>query len=253
MELIERDRELRCLASVSDATRAGSGRVVVVEGEAGIGKTALLRAAAAMFEGDGIATLKARGGELERDFGFGVARQLFEPALAGLPARSRRAMFVGAAALAAPVVVLDQRVPQRAVPDPVFAAQHGLYWLAVNLASLRPMALLVDDAHWSDVASMRWLLYVARRLEGVQLSLVLGWRSGDPGARVEVLDALRSEPSVEQLAPAGLTAEATSHMIRRQLPDAEDPFCAACHQATGGNPFFVGELTAAITEQTYWR
>jgi DNA-binding CsgD family transcriptional regulator len=217
-----------------------------VEGEAGVGKTVLLRAVAERMSQGGLAVLRARGGELERDFGFGVVRQLFEPALSGVPAETRTSVFSGAASLAVGVLGTSELAANRPAADTTFASQHGLYWLAVNLASLRPVVLLVDDAHWSDAASLRWILYLVRRMEEVPLSVALGWRSGEPNAHVQILQALRLEPLVEALSLSGLTAEGTARLVRDRIPDAEEGFCTACHRVTGGNPFLAGELAAAL-------
>ena len=77
--LLDRENELRALARQVTAARAGAGRVIVVDGPAGIGKSSLLGAAASGAEADGVAVLRARGGPLEQDAAWGVARQLFEP------------------------------------------------------------------------------------------------------------------------------------------------------------------------------
>ena len=78
-ELLDRDAELRALTRQVAAVRDGAGRVVVVDGPAGIGKTSLLAVVARGAEAAGIAVLRARGGPLEQDAPWGVARQLFEP------------------------------------------------------------------------------------------------------------------------------------------------------------------------------
>jgi predicted ATPase len=79
--LLERERELQCIDAAIAAAREGSGRSVVVEGPAGIGKSTVLAAARAAAEDGATRFLRARGAELERDFAFGVVRQLFEPML----------------------------------------------------------------------------------------------------------------------------------------------------------------------------
>jgi len=80
--LLERDDELEHVEAALAQARAGRGRIVVVEGPAGIGKTALLAAARTAAADEGMRVLRARANELERDFVFGVVRQLFEPPLA---------------------------------------------------------------------------------------------------------------------------------------------------------------------------
>ena len=97
MPLQERDDTLAEAGELLAEARAGSGRLLVLEGPAGIGKTRLLASIHERARADGMQTLRARAGELEQDFPFGVVRQLFDAALAG-PARAER--LSGAAELA---------------------------------------------------------------------------------------------------------------------------------------------------------
>ena len=123
--------------------------------------------------------LAARSSELEREFGFGVVRQLFEAAVAEAP----DVALAGAAASAAPLFATDPGgAPGDGEAAASFAALHGLYWLTLNLAAERPLLLAVDDLHWCDRPSLRFLAYLARRLEGTRVILALGlvyaWRKG---------------------------------------------------------------------------
>ena len=77
-QLLEREAELAALDAAIDAARRGAGRLVVVEGPAGIGKSRLLAVAGHRAQERGMAVLRARGGELEREFAYGIVRQLFE-------------------------------------------------------------------------------------------------------------------------------------------------------------------------------
>src|SRR3954470_1879756 len=147
--LLERDGELAALAAVLDSVRAGMGRLVAVQGEAGIGKTALLGAMARMAVRNEVSVLRARGSELERDAPFGVALQLFERRLGTLAPEARTRAFRGAARLAAPLFDASGVEAPIAGGGPAMATQqrsliHGLYWLASNLAERRPVVLIVD-------------------------------------------------------------------------------------------------------------
>lgn len=168
VELFERARELAAIDAVLRDADAGSGRVLVVEAAAGIGKTALIRAADAMARARAMRVLRARAGELESGFAFGVVRQMFEPVLA---ACGRSELLTGAAAHAAPVFL-----PGGAPVAPDMVVLHGLHWLTAQLAAAQPLALLVDDAHWVDPASARSLDYLARRIDGLPVALVVALR-----------------------------------------------------------------------------
>src|SRR3954447_7751186 len=102
--LVERTGELAPVAGALTAAASGRGRAVVVEGPAGIGKTRLLDAARAAAAAEGFLVLTARASPLERDFGFGVVRDLLGPVLRD-PAE-RAALMQGAARLAGPVLDL---------------------------------------------------------------------------------------------------------------------------------------------------
>src|ERR1051326_547256 len=104
--LLERDSELeRIEAALTDAS-AGQGTCVVIEGPAGIGKTALLRAVTDAAAARDVRVLRARGTELERDFAFGVVRQVFEPVLADAADAERSDLLQGAAGVAAALLGL---------------------------------------------------------------------------------------------------------------------------------------------------
>jgi DNA-binding CsgD family transcriptional regulator len=218
---------------------AGSGGAVVFEGPAGIGKSSLL-AAARTAAAAGVRVLSARGGELEHELPFGIVRQLLEPAVVAGDPEERAALLAGAAALAKPVLFAAD---PEAGAEPSFSALHGLYWLTVNLADERPLLVAVDDAHWADVASLRWLIYLARRLEGVPLALVLAARPAGPGPVQELLDELLVSPEVAVLQPGGLSEQAIAMLAGQVLAAEADPgFVTACQRATGGNPFLLREL-----------
>src|SRR5215471_19550776 len=190
--------------------------------------------------------LSARGSELERAFSYGVVRQLFESFLAFLPPDERAGAFAGAGALAAPLFDPVQLAAQP-LADSSLATLHGLYWLAANVAASGPLLLAVDDLHWCDLASLRWLAYILPRMEGLGLWIVVSLRHGDPGEDPGLLAQIVSDPLATVIRPAPLSRGAAARFVRRTLsPDADDAFCAACHQETGGNPLLLRELMHAI-------
>jgi DNA-binding CsgD family transcriptional regulator/tetratricopeptide (TPR) repeat protein len=242
--LLERDEELVRIGELLESARSGRGGVLVLEGPAGIGKTRLLRAAAALAEESGVTLLSARGSELERDFAYGVVRQLLERPLA--EARNRQELLSGAAALAAPVLSHRATSAERQ-PSSVFGALHGLYWLSANLASVKPIALAIDDAHWADRPSLRFLAYLANRLEGLAVGVLVARRVGEPGSDLELFGEIATSPLVRLQRIEHLSELAVGELIRAAV--AEEPhseFVRACHEATGGNPLLVHELVASV-------
>jgi predicted ATPase len=189
--LIERDADLGVLSAAIARAQDGDGALVVIEGPPGIGKSSLLRAARAEAGVRGVRWLYARGGELERDFPYGVARQLLErPARAG-----GERLLSGAAALARAPLGLDDRTQ---AADSELSGAHGLYWLVCNLADRAPVVLVVDDAHWADEPSLQFLIYLARRLEGLPVGVLAAVRSGLHG---DLVAELTAGPEAGLLAP----------------------------------------------------
>src|SRR5438067_8021400 len=135
--MLEREAEMAALAATLDAAGAGDGRLVVVEGSAGIGKTRLLAEARERARAVEMRVLSARGGELEGEFAFGIVRQLFEAPLASATAEIRAELLAGAAGLSASLFASAPTAGEGA--ESSFAILHGLYWLAANFASRKPM------------------------------------------------------------------------------------------------------------------
>lgn len=244
--LLERDGELSAIRAGLDASLAGDGRCLVVEGPAGIGKSSLLAVAQAEAASRGVRVLSAAGGELERDFPYGVVRQLFAATVAGDSTEHR--WLAGAAQLALPVIDLDCGAEDRGESH-LLGVLHGLYWLTVNLATDGPVLVTVDDAHWCDVASLRFLIYLRRRLEGLPVLLLVATRIGEPGTDERLLRQLGGDGDPDVLRPRHLSVGAAAAWLRVGL--AEDPdatFTLAAHAATGGNPFLLGELVTALLE-----
>ena len=130
--LLERERELHRFDRLLAEVASGRPGLVVVEGSAGIGKSRLIAELRDRARGEGLRVVAARGSDLEREFPFGVVRQLFEPLLAE-PAE-REPLLSEAAAPAR--LVFEEVKPGGAGGDDVsFAVLHGLYWLTVNLAA----------------------------------------------------------------------------------------------------------------------
>jgi DNA-binding CsgD family transcriptional regulator len=248
IDLLERDLELDVLAGAIRRAAGGAGGTVLVEGPAGVGKTRLLQAAAERAVDSSLMVLRARGGELERSFPFGIARQLFAAAVGALNAGRRDSVLSGTAGVA--VELVDPRAPARIVFDSdeaLYARVHGLYWLCAGLAAERPLVLVVDDAQWADLPSLQWLLFMARRPGDLPVTLVVSARTPGAGEWPEPLSLLRDEPGVVLIRPLPLTASGSAVLIDRMLGQGPaEEFAAACHRATGGNPFFLCELMASL-------
>ncbi|MEV6604145.1 AAA family ATPase [Kutzneria sp. NPDC051319] len=236
MALVEREPELAAIRAMIGAAAAGHGRTALVEGPPGIGKTAVLAAAGEHARGRGLRVLTSIGGELEQDLPFTIVRQLFEPPLR---TEDRAELLAGAAGLAAPVFGGHDAGQGDVV--------YGLYWLCANLSESAPLLLVVDDLHWADGPSLRFLSHLSRRIADLPVLLLLAARPGT------VLDSLvdtalgGAAPHVIRLRQ--LSDEAVGVLVRRDLSaEAEDEFCRACAVATGGNPFLLAEAVTNLRE-----
>jgi DNA-binding CsgD family transcriptional regulator len=248
--LVERDRERAELGEGLAEACAGRGSLAVVEGQAGQGKTALLRDLRLQAAERGVEVLTATGAELERSFAFGVVRQLFEPALWRAGPDGRERLFAGSAARVRPVFDGDDAGGEGT--DISHARLHGLFWLCANLAGDGPLVLLVDDAHWADAPSMRFLDVLARRIEDLPVLLVVAARPAEPGAEQDILDALAAAPAARAVHAGVLGADGVRALLERALGQApEEPFVDACLEVTAGNALLVTELVRTLAAGGY--
>ena len=242
--LLDRAEELRAITLAINSAVSGSGSALLIEGVAGIGKTRLMLHAGQRAAGAGMTVLTARAAEFEGGYAWGVVRQLFEPVMrAGGGPR----LAGDAARLAGPALALGTRSEQDS-----FAVLHGLYWLTVGIAERAPLLLAVDDLHWADQPSLRFIAHLARRLDGLPVLLVLTVREPRSGtAQDKALTAgLAEEAGVTVLRPGALGRSACAALLRGALgqpPSAA--FLAACRERTGGNPLLLRALLSSLTAE----
>ncbi len=210
---------------------------MLFEGPAGIGKTRLLDELRRRAEHQGLQVLEARAGLLEREFAFGVVRQLLEPVAAP-------ELMAGPAAAAR--AVLSDAGPT----EGTFPILNALFRLVETLARSHPLALCIDDLQWSDPASLRFTAYLARRVANLPVLIATTIRSGEPDADEALLGELAQEPVTLALTPRPLTRHATAGLIRLRLDDEpDDAFTAACRDVTAGNPLLLRQLLNALSAE----
>ncbi|MEX5637380.1 helix-turn-helix transcriptional regulator [Parafrankia sp. FMc2] len=254
---MDRDREVAELAACVAEAAAGEARLVVIEGPAGIGKSRLLAEARRLAVPERFRVFTARGSQLEREYGFGAVRQLYEAEVA--TGAAGRGVLVGPATQAASV--FDVRLPD---PDPgpgpgvlvgpaglvgtagaagaggpglagaadptaggyppgrrrgdgSLAVLHGLYWLTVRLAADGPVMLAVDDLQWCDSASLRFLSYLVRRAEDMPVLIVATLRTGEPSDEEGLLAELTHDPGTVWIRPAPLGPGGVADLVRGRL------------------------------------
>jgi DNA-binding CsgD family transcriptional regulator len=245
--LVDRDGELAELVDRLDAVRSGQGSVVVIEGPPGVGKSALLDFARSRALDEGFGVLTGRGSEFEQAYPWGVVRSLFAPALAA----DRDDLLAGAARLA------DVALGLRSAPSEVFAANpgamgaclHGLYWALANLAGNEPYLVAVDDVHWADGPSLRWLGYLATRVDDIPVLLAVGLNTADGVSGGQLPLPLATDATM-LLTPAPFSKAGTRRVVQEHLgPEVDGNLAQACHAATGGNPFLLHSVLAELEAQ----
>ena len=237
--MLERERIVGELRAALEAAQAGIGSTQLMSGPAGIGKSALLTTLRDMAEEDGSLVLSARASEFDHGFAFGIVHQLLEHVMRVADAERRARLFSGAAeraaALFGPAAVEDA--------DPEYGVLSGLYWLVANLADERPLVLRVDDLHWADTASLRFLEFLGRRIEGLRVLVATTIRTGEPGADSELIVALKAAPASETIKPEALSRQAVSEILVGALDATPaESFLDATWRATRGNPLLVTVL-----------
>ena len=213
-ELLERDDNLRALREALGETIGANGRLVLVAGEAGVGKTALLRS----FCSEAAAPARVL---------WGACDSLFTPRALG-PLLDIARVTGGD---------FERLVHEGARPHEVLAA------LVAELESHQPTILVLEDVHWADEATLDVLKLLGRRIEAVPALLVTSYRDdeldGTHPLRI-VLGALTAHEAVIRLKVEPLSAAAVAKLAEPHSVDAEE-----LHRTTAGNPFFVTEVLAA--------
>jgi len=256
--LLERDWELAAIERGLGTAQAGAGAIVFIEGEPGSGKSLLLSAGADAATRTGMRVLNARAAELERDFPFGLAIQLFEPLWLSADVERRTSLARGPARRA--VALFDGSIADAAAEESShYAIIHGLFSMLRQLAGPATdeadgseqgaLALLIDDAHWSDVPSLRFLAYLAERIGQLPIAIVLTTQQGDAGAEPKALASLRRAAQGSVLRTGPLSVAAVTTIVQRQFPDADAAFCEACARISGGNPFLLLEVVGKLREE----
>lgn len=241
--LVEREEASGALRGVIDDAVAGRGAVAIVVGPAGIGKTALLDALdSSRAEATG---LRARGSLLERDYSFGIVRQL----IAGLDDDAVETLL-RAGGVGVTAVLDDAAVPP--LRDTVFAVLTALFKGFAALAGQCPLVVVVDDIHWADEASLRALDFLARRVEGLALAIIMAIRQGAPVPAGSMMETVFEIPGAQTLVPAPLSTAGVATMAHHWFPGMriEDAFVAECTTWTGGNPLFLAEVFQELAART---
>jgi len=229
VDLVGRDAECGRIDALLEAARADQSGALVVRGEVGIGKTALLRYA--LEQAGSMTVLRARGIESESELAFAVLGDFFRPAVDRLEAipEPQAAALAGALALGPPA------------PSDRFTVCAATLSLLAAVAEDAPVLGVIDDAQWLDRSSAEALLFAARRLDSEGVSLVFGLREGEAGP----FDAR----DLDELVLAGLDEDDALELLSRRL--GYEPQTAVADRlvrATEGNPLALVEIPTLLSE-----
>ena len=227
--LVGRVRERRLLDGLVESVEGG-GAAVLIAGEAGVGKTALLTHVADVASKRGLRVLRARGEESEAVLAFATLADLLRPLrekFAGLPQTQRQALEVCLALSSGPAA------------GPLAACAGALGVLA-SAADEQPLVVLVDDFQWVDPESRQVLLFAARRLAAERIVMLLAVRD-EPGAQPP-------ERDLPVLRIGGLSVAECAELARGLGADISGPALRSLVELTGGNPLAVLENLAGAAD-----
>ncbi len=250
--LLEREDELRAVDDALTMLVAGAGTAIVVEGEAGIGKSAIAGYAIDEASRRGFHVVRAQGAEFQRALPYGVVLDLFGSLAHGdLPGMD---LFAGPAAITRQLfgVPGDRGAVSATLerPDPV-AYLHGLFWLVLNLVEHGPLVIVVDDAHWADDPSLRFLLRIAGRVDEIPVLVLVATRSDGESADRPALTRLLTHRAATHLVPDPLSEPGVGALMARLTGrHVDDELRQASWRATRGNPFFVTELGSELAKRS---
>ena len=239
MDVLGRDDELRSLRTLLDRPAADGITALVLEGEAGIGKSTLWLAGVEAARERGLRVLSSRPAEVELGVAHAGLGDLLEDALedvrSGLEAPRRRALETA--------LLVGSEVHGSVDFRTLAVAVRSALQL---LAEREPILIAVDDVQWLDAPSTSVLAFSLRRLQGANIRLLLARRRAS-GSAVSELELATNDGLVERVQVGPLSPGALRAILQPRLGRVlARPTMLRLHEASGGNPFFALELARAL-------
>lgn len=257
---VGRDNEYGQFIGLVARLTAGSGHVVLIEGEAGIGKSRLMQEVVAYVRRQALPTLTTNCYEIERTMAYQPVIELATQACDAVPeARLRQIAPVLLAEVAALVPAMAARVPDLPPLSEDFpeARQSRLFHALIQLfdavAHRHQLIVMFDNIQWADEASLRFLHFFARQVAARPMLLVCAYRDEDLGSSEQLaglVESLRGEAHTRHMALAPLGPGDTQALLAR-LDDAKldaPELAARLHRESDGNPFFLWSIMHSLRE-----
>jgi tetratricopeptide (TPR) repeat protein len=252
---VGRERELATLRAALAAAIAGHGRLVLLAGEPGIGKTRLAEEIARHASAEGAAVRWGRCWEGAGAPAFWPWIQVLRSQFAETdPAELRAQLGTGAEDVAQLVPELHERVPG-IPPPPSLEGADARFRLFDSVARFlraaavaRPLALILEDVHWADAASLGLLRFLADEMQGARLLIVATYRDIEVTAAhplSEFVGALAYHPLLQRVELHGLSEDEIGRLIEALGHEGSPSLVARIHRQSGGNPFFATEIARA--------
>ena len=250
LPLTEREAALAELAAAWAEARRGNGRLLFVQGEAGIGKSRLLAEFSAAVRQSGGQVLSGACYEFERRLPYQPLADALRPALARLCPAGRAALpgwLRAELRRLLPGWEPDAPPPPTTHPDTLF---HAVARFLAQLGQAAPVLLLLDDLHWANEATLALLHYLARHGRTAPLLILCAHRETAPPPLADLRQSLARARLAQTVTLARLSAAGVRALVRRLLPQTETagPLADFLFTETEGNPFFLAEMLKSLEE-----
>jgi DNA-binding CsgD family transcriptional regulator len=235
------------MTAMVERLTSGEGGAVRIEAPGGMGKTSLLVAGRELAEARGVEVHAASAHALETDVPFGVVRRLLEAAV--VRARFEHSQLFGDAASLATRLLLGSELYEQTVSlSTALSIQYSLLSVLMDLSQQRPMLLCVDDLHWADDASLRFLVSLLDHAAYLGVGIMVATRPAEPSGH-NWLHRLGEHPEMTTLELGALSPAGVGAVVDAHLGPSRSEVAAAFHRATTGNPFLLRALVLAVREQ----
>lgn len=253
--MVGRDLPTQALVRLFDQAHNGYGQIALVNGEAGIGKSRLVRELCAQLHTNAH-ILQGSCFEADQSLPYGPMADMLRGLFAALPPADKGTLLTVEMLRLLPEFkndIHDLALPSGAGEQEKRRLHQALIQLFIRLADKQPLLLIVEDIHWSDDASLEFLLTLSRRVNTQRILLLLTYRDDEINeALSNLLVQLDRERITTEFRLPRLTVETVAVMVRAIFAMEHNPrgeFVDALHTLSEGNPFFIEEMLKSLVAE----